>query len=63
MIFCGALFPPSSPFYLREFTLPIFEYSESEEYISIKEETILEEKKFDDIFEISASLSLSMATA
>lgn len=36
--------------------------SKSEEYISIKEETILEEKKFDDIFEIPASLSLSMAT-
>ncbi len=33
---------------------------ESEEYISFKEEEILEEKQFDDIFEIPASLPLSM---
>ena len=33
---------------------------ESEEYISFEEEEILEEKKFEDIFEIPASLPLSM---
>lgn len=35
---------------------------ENEEYISFKEEEILEEKEFDDIFEVPASLPLSTAT-
>jgi len=36
---------------------------ESEEFLSDQEEEILEEKKFEDIFEIPASLPLSMVFA
>jgi len=36
---------------------------ESEEYISFEEKEILEDKEFEDIFEVPASLPLSMATA
>jgi len=39
------------------------EQCEGQEFISVKEEVILEQQKFEDVFEIPAHLSLSMVTA